>query len=74
MCPSGLRFVSVALLFRPHVLQDSSVLENFHATFGQAGQPKYKAYIKPKKSADRSFVLNHYAGEVFLLWLASFLT
>ena len=43
------------------VAKDSSVLENLHTTFGQ---PKYKAYIRPKKSADRSFVLNHYAGEV----------
>ena len=41
--------------------KDSSVLENLHATFGQ---PKFKAYIKPKKSADRTFILNHYAGEV----------
>jgi hypothetical protein len=42
--------------------KDSSVLENCHSTFGQGG--KYKAYIKPKKSADRTFVLSHYAGEV----------
>ena len=41
--------------------KDSSVLENYHSTFTQA---KYKAYIKPKKSADRTFVLSHYAGEV----------
>lgn len=37
------------------------MLENLHTTFGQ---PKYKAYVKPKKSADRSFVIDHYAGEV----------
>jgi len=41
--------------------KDQNVLENYHATFGTA---KYKAYIKPKKSSDRTFVLNHYAGEV----------
>ena len=41
--------------------KDSAVLDNFHATFTQA---KYKAYVKPKKSSDRTFVLNHYAGEV----------
>jgi len=41
--------------------KDQSVLENLHTTFGQ---PKYKAYVKPKKSADRSFVIDHYAGEV----------
>ena len=43
--------------------KDSSVLENFHSTFSQP-KPQYKAYIKPKKSSDRTFVLNHYAGEV----------
>ena len=43
--------------------KDSSVLENCHSTFGQNNQ-KYKSYIKPKKSADRTFVINHYAGEV----------
>jgi len=44
--------------------KDSSVLENLHTTFGQ---PKYKAYIRPKKASDRSFVLNHYAGEVIYM-------
>lgn len=41
--------------------KDSSVIENLHSTFSQ---PKYKAYIKPKKAGDRSFVIQHYAGEV----------
>merc|ERR1719310_1678761 len=41
--------------------KDSNVLDNMHATFAQ---PKYKAYTKPKKSSDRTFVLSHYAGEV----------
>ena len=41
---------------------DKGVLENCHSTFGQGA--KYKAYIKPKKSSDRTFVLSHYAGEV----------
>lgn len=40
------------------------MLENFHTTFGQ---PKYKAYIKPKKAGDRSFVIDHYAGEVIYM-------
>ena len=42
---------------------DKGVLENCHSTFAQ-NATKYKAYIKPKKSSDRTFVINHYAGEV----------
>ena len=40
--------------------KDSAVLENMHANIPQ----KFKAYIKPKKSADKTFIISHYAGEV----------
>ena len=42
---------------------DAATLSNFHATFGGGGK-KYTAYEKPRKSADRTFVLSHFAGEV----------
>ena len=42
--------------------RDATVLENCHSTFSQAG--KYKAYIKPKKASNSTFIINHYAGEV----------
>ena len=42
---------------------DAATLSNFHATFGGGGK-KYAAYEKPRKSADRTFVLSHFAGEV----------
>ena len=41
--------------------KDSSVLENLHTTFSQ---PKYKSYVKPKKASDKTFCVDHYAGEV----------
>ena len=42
---------------------DAGCLSNFHATFGGGGN-MYAAYEKPRKSADRTFVLSHFAGEV----------
>ena len=42
--------------------KDETVLQTFHSTFKDP--KKHKAYIIPKKSADRTFVLCHYAGEV----------
>ena len=39
---------------------DGGVLGNFHGAFDK----KHKAYEKPKKSADRTFVITHYAGPV----------
>jgi hypothetical protein len=42
---------------------DKSVLQNMHQTFG-GNVAKYKSYITPKKSADRTFVIEHYAGQV----------
>ena len=46
--------------------KDSSVLENLHSTFSQGPEAnkKYKSYIKPKKASDKTFVIDHYAGEV----------
>jgi len=45
--------------------KDSSVLENCHSTFGsEAKNAKYKAYMKPKKASDKTFIVSHYAGEV----------
>jgi len=41
---------------------DSSVLSNFNGVFKDP--KKHKAYIKPKKSADKCFCISHYAGEV----------
>ena len=37
------------------------MLENLHTTFSQ---PKYKSYVKPKKASDKTFCVDHYAGEV----------
>jgi len=41
---------------------DSSVLQNFNGVFKDP--KKHKSYIKPKKSADKCFIVSHYAGEV----------
>ena len=41
---------------------DSGVLSNFNGVFKDP--KKHKAYIRPKKSADKAFIVNHYAGEV----------
>ena len=38
------------------------MLSNFNGVFKDP--KKHKAYIRPKKSADKSFIINHYAGEV----------
>ena len=42
---------------------DAGALSNFHSTFGGSSK-KYAAYGKPKRSADKTFVLSHFAGEV----------
>jgi myosin heavy subunit len=39
---------------------DTALLQNLH----QAFTGKARAYVKPKRSADRTFAVNHYAGEV----------
>ena len=41
---------------------DSAVLSNYNGVFKDP--KKHKAYIRPKKSADKSFIIAHYAGEV----------
>ena len=41
---------------------DASLLQNLHQAF--AGKAPVKSYVKPKKSADRTFAVKHYAGEV----------
>ena len=41
---------------------DSSVLLSFHSTFKDP--KKHKAYTKPLKSQDKTFVITHYAGAV----------
>ena len=41
---------------------DASVLSNFNGVFKDP--KKHKSYIRPKKSADKCFIVNHYAGEV----------
>ena len=41
---------------------DSSVLSNFNGVFKDP--KKHKSYIRPKKSADKCFIVSHYAGEV----------
>jgi len=42
---------------------DAGALSNFHSTFGGSSK-KYAAYGKPKRSADKTFALSHFAGEV----------
>ena len=41
-----------------------STIHSFTPSSSHLSIHRYKAYIKPKKSADRTFVLAHYAGEV----------
>lgn len=45
---------------------DAAALTTFHSTFTdkKKAATKYKAYTKPVKSADRTFILTHYAGAV----------
>ena len=42
---------------------DASLLQNLHSAFGSK-RAAAKAYVVPKKSADRTFAIVHYAGEV----------
>eukprot|EP00966_Prymnesium_polylepis_P256923 5934538-Prymnesium_polylepis.1 len=41
--------------------KDPAVLQNLHNAFDK---PKYKAYVRPKKAGDKTFALDHYAGQV----------
>jgi len=41
---------------------DASVLSNYNGVFKDP--KKHKSYIRPKKSADKCFIIAHYAGEV----------
>lgn len=42
---------------------DKSLLQNLHSVFG-AKKTGAKSYVVPKRSADRTFAIVHYAGEV----------